>query len=342
MSQPIHYCSYFDHRYLARALCLYDSLREHSPTFVWHVLALSEQCEQMLQHLNLPCVQVTSLGELEAANPELHTAKNNRSIVEYYFTLTSAFCRHLIDDCPADSLLNYLDSDLYFFSSPEPVFRELEESSIGIIEHRFSQANLELVRYGRFNVGWVSFRNDSRGLQCLNDWYSNCLKWCYDRVEGERFADQKYLDAWPHKFPGVRVIGHRGANVGPWNIVDFQLQPEKHEAGSPATNNPTPLVFCHFQNVRHLGHRTYSTAFDEYKIDTHRRKQISRQIYRPYLCRLYQKEQSILAMLGPKGRSLEAELREARSMLMSDSLRELLILPLKYARMISRYSWITV
>lgn len=340
MSQPIHYCTYFDHRYLVRALCLYDSLCEHSPPFVLNVLALSGQCEQMLQHLNLPGIQVTSLAELEAAKPELLEAKNNRSIVEYYFTLTSAFCRYLIDGRPAGSLLTYLDSDLYFFQSPDSVFRELENSSVGIIEHRFSQPNRDSIRYGRFNVGWVSFRNDHQGLQCLDDWYTKCLNWCCDRVEEERFADQKYLDNWPRQFRGVRIIEHRGANVGPWNVIDFRLQNRKQD--NPIATDETALIFYHFQYVRRLGYRTYSTGFDEYKIDAPLRSLIIRLIYRPYLRRLHKKEKWLRKMMPFTGLPQDSELRDTVSILNTNNWRELLWVPFRYAKMIFRRSWITV
>ncbi len=342
VTQPLHFCSYFDHRYLARALCLYDSLVNHSPPFQWHVLALSETCSSILQQLNLPFIEVTKLSDLEQALPELLSAKSNRSTVEYYFTLTSAFCRHLIDQVHSGELLTYLDSDLYFFDSPQPVIDELSEASIGIIEHRFSEGIKEKIKYGRFNVGWVSFRNDELGKECLEDWSAKCLDWCYDRLEDDRFADQKYLDRWPIDFLGVHVIEHRGANVGPWNISDFPLSPEIKPERSPVASDGTPLLFAHFQFVRRLGFRTYETGLDAYHVNPNMRKLIVEQVYKPYLKHLQQSEGFIATYQAKFELEDRSSLRHDSKLL--DGLRPLQVLgfPLKYLSKLREYCWVRV
>ncbi|WP_372719107.1 hypothetical protein [Novipirellula sp.] len=342
MQHPIHYCSYFDHRYLARALCLYDSLQEHSPEFVWHVLALSESCHDILSELNLPNIKTTSLAELELAQPELLEAKANRNIVEYYFTLTSGYCRYLIDHVGQDSLLTYLDSDLYFFDSPEPIIRELDGASVGIIEHRFSQPNREMVQYGRFNVGWVSFRNDPQGRDCLNDWYSKCLDWCYDRLEETRFADQKYLNNWPVDFPGVHIIQHRGANIGPWNVAEFPLKTTPPNPHPPVAEDGTPLVFAHFQYIRRLGFRIFTTGFDAYNIQLAQRKQIASQIYHPYLRHFQKRQESVEEYLRQEKQLKHIELRQTARMLDSYRPLDLVCFPYKCASNLWRLNWIRI
>lgn len=341
MHSPIHYCSYFDHRYLARALCLYDSLRTHSPDFVWHVLALSDTCEQVLNRLRLPGVEVHSLGQLEAHLPRLLVAKSNRSIVEYYFTLTSSYCHYLLERIPPHALLTYLDSDLYFFSSPMPIFDEIGSSSIAIIEHRFSEANRTSLIYGRFNVGWVSFRNDDSGRRCLLDWFEKCFEWCYDRVEEGRFADQKYLDVWPEQFDDVHIIQHPGANVAPWNISDFKMA-EKVPGNGPVNVHGDPLVFAHFQNVRALGYRTYETGFDVYRISPTVRKAIVDQIYLPYLRQLHRKQRNVTSLLPQTNQKFERELRHSRQLLADLSLGTLVRFPKKYFEMTRRFNWISI
>jgi hypothetical protein len=342
MTIAIHYCSYFDHRYLARALCLYDSLCAHSPPFVWHVLALSDECEQLLRKLDLPHVEVTSLSKLEATKPELLVAKGNRSIVEYYFTVTSGYCQYLIEKLPVDCLLTYLDSDLYFFDSPEPVLKELEQASVGIIEHRFTKVNQDKIKYGRFNVGWVTFRNDLYGRACLGDWYEKCLDWCYDRLEATRFADQKYLDRWPSEFEGVHIIEHLGANVGPWNVADFPLKSVRKTSTQPVAIDNTPLIFAHFQYVRRLGLRTFETGLGAYQVDCGARKQIVHQMYYPYLQHLQKREASIAKLDSQLSYSGGSTLRHEARVLDSYRPGDLLRFPFKYFSMIRSHNWVTV
>ncbi len=71
------------------------------------------------------------------------------------------------------------------------------QASVAITPHNFTPAMRDKIVYGRFNVGWMSFRRCPEGLACLETYKANCLAWCYDRVEDGRFADQRYLDSWP-------------------------------------------------------------------------------------------------------------------------------------------------
>lgn len=81
-----HYCTYFDHRYLARGLALYGSLARHAQPFTLFVLCLDEPAREALSRLGLPEVQVIALEEFEKGDEALREAKQNRSLVEYYFT----------------------------------------------------------------------------------------------------------------------------------------------------------------------------------------------------------------------------------------------------------------
>ena len=65
------------------------------------------------------------------------------------------------------NLITYLDADLLFYSSLEPIFKEIRNSSIAIIEHRFAKPYKNLEVNGRFCVEWNSFRRDEEGLRCL-------------------------------------------------------------------------------------------------------------------------------------------------------------------------------
>ena len=66
--------------------------------------------------------------------------------------------------------ITYLDADLLFYSSPNKIFKEIDNSSIAIIEHRFSPPFKNLEINGRFCVEWNSFRRDKEGMECLENW----------------------------------------------------------------------------------------------------------------------------------------------------------------------------
>jgi hypothetical protein len=246
-----HFCTLFDRNYLVRGLTLYRSLVQHAGPFQFWALCLDEAAYSTLSDMKLPGVRPVRLEELERSDPELLGAKANRSRVEYFFTLSPAWPRCLLREHPEIDLITYLDADLYFYSSPEPIFRELEGHSVGIHEHRFPEHLRHLDRHGVYNVGFLSFRNDETGRACLDSWRGECLEWCYDRVEDGRFGDQKYLDAWPARFgDAVRVIEHKGAGLAPWNFMNYRIS---LRAPVPTVDGE-PLIFYHFHALKLFSH----------------------------------------------------------------------------------------
>ena len=51
----------------------------------------------------------------------------------------------------------------------------------------------------------------------------NCIKWCYQQLEDGKYADQKYLDAWPNEYHGVKILHNKGATAI-WNIGNYKLK----------------------------------------------------------------------------------------------------------------------
>ena len=240
-----HYCTYFDQNYLVRGLTLYRSLRRHDESAVLWVLCLDDATHATLDGLALDDLRPVRLADLEAADPGLALVKPSRSRIEYYFTLTPALPLHLFRQQPRIEMLTYLDSDLCFYSDPDPVFQEMRTDSVLIIGHRFPAHLRHLEIHGVFNVGFLSFRNDARGLAVLQRWRAQCIEWCFDRVEPGRFADQKYLDEWP-SLPGVHVLRHPGAGLAPWNWPRFSID----VSGGGIRVDGEPLVFFHFHGLK--------------------------------------------------------------------------------------------
>jgi len=235
------FCTYFDHRYAAKGLAMWRSLKQRRANTILHVLCLTEACREILAGLTLPDVHLHSLNALEESNADLLRAKGNRSLVEYYFTLTPCLPLYIFGLCPQVSRLTYVDADLFFFADPQPILEELGDNSVGLIEHRFPDRLADLAKHGRFNVGWLTFTNDPIARGCLETWRAQCIEWCYDRVEPGRFAEQKYLDEWPDRSARIRIIQHRGANVAPWNLDRFELSLD----GEELRVGGHPLLFFH-------------------------------------------------------------------------------------------------
>jgi hypothetical protein len=255
-----HYCTYFDGHYLTRGLALHQSLVRHAGEFELFILCMDESVEAQLRNKALPHVRLLPLAELVANCPVLTAARADRSKLEFYFTCTSWLMRHLLPQVPAGELLTYLDADLYFFASPQSVYEEIGAASVAITPHRFPASLAHLERYGRYNVGWVSLRHDATGQACAADWADRCAAWCFNRLEDDRYADQKYLDTWAERFPGTVSLKHPGVNAAPWNVKDAAFA----DSPSGPTVNGRPLIFYHFHALTHLGRQLHDPSLHKY------------------------------------------------------------------------------
>jgi hypothetical protein len=268
-------------------MALYESLRQHCSSFTLWVLCLDQITKHRLREQRLPQLVLISLSELERATPGLAEARANRSKAEYYFTCSPALPLHILNSHAEIDIITYLDSDLFFYSNPECLFQQLGEGSVGLIRHRPAEGLEETEQYGIFNVSWISFRNDREGIACLHWWRERCLEWCYRRLDGDRYADQKYLDQFPKRFHNVVILEHEGANLAPWNIASHPII----EKDGQILINGKRLLFFHFQGLREITRYCYETGLGVYHVRIDR--QTLRLVFEPYL--------KVLRRLSPQG-----------------------------------------
>jgi hypothetical protein len=282
------YCTCFDVNYLSRGLALYHSLQRHAPGSRLWVLCLDRPCHQLLTGLGLPNLVPVSLSDFEAADPEVAATRSNRNLVEYYFTCSPAWLLYVLGQEASSEWVTYLDGDLFFFDTPEKIFDELENAAFAIIPHRYTPQLKRYRKFGIYNVGWVGVRNGSEGIAAVKWWRDRCVEWCYDYVDGERFADQGYLQTLAARFANVKVIENVGANLAPWNIGNYRIE---FQDSKLRIDSVWPLIFFHFQGVKKgfgwfifNNHRIYHAPFS---------RTVRDHIYRPYVDELLAIEQDV-------------------------------------------------
>jgi hypothetical protein len=253
-----------------------SSLRAVGETGPIYTVCFDEEAAAAVEAANLAGVRVVRLPELEQAHPELASVKAERSKVEYYFTSTPTVVAHALAAEPQASWVTYLDADLWFFDSPDELYREQEPGSVAIIEHGYRERDKWRERFGVYNVGWVSFRNDVAGRTCLEWWRKRCLEWCFDRPEDGKFADQGYLDRFAELTDRLVVLRHPGANLAPWNLATRTVACTH----SGVSVEGRSLVFVHFHGLQQRGKRWYF-AHARYGATT--TPCVRDSIYRPYI-----------------------------------------------------------
>jgi hypothetical protein len=311
------YCTYFDSGYLTRGLALLESLRAAGEPFRLFVVCMDVECERALRALAPPEVTPIAFADFEAWDPDLAAVRPGRTRLEFFYTCSPLVPLYALEHYPEIDQIVYLDADLYFFTSPAPVFEEIGDASIAIISHRFGPELMHLEKYGRYNVGFLAFRRTDEGLACLRWWRDRTIEWCFAELQEHRFGDQKYLDRWPTMYPALRDIAHAGANVAPWNVKHGAIA----ERGGRVHFGEVPLVFYHFHGIRKLAPGIFDPQLARYFVSLS--PELRTLLYGPYLAALERAEALAEAGAGVRAPRLElpaldreawrAALREART-----------------------------
>ena len=272
-----------------------DSLRRVDDDGQVWVLCLSDETYDALLVLDRTGVTPIRLSDFEQANPQVAAVRDERSIAEYYFTTTPWLVRYVTRIASELEWVTYLDADLWFFASPRPIYDELVSSSVGIIPHRFPSAQSWRLRYGTYNVGWVSFRTDDAGTACADWWAARCLEWCGDKPDNGRFADQGYLDGFETATDRVHVIENAGADVAPWNLRSHRTT---RQDSNGVLVDGQPLIFFHFHGITRNVKRYY---FNHASYGAKTTSTVRDGIYLPYLTALRRVEREVSSMLPKEG-----------------------------------------
>jgi hypothetical protein len=254
------------------------------------MLCMDTEAYRELAELSLAEVHPLTLDEFERGDEALRQTKQSRSLLEYYFTCTPSLPLYILSHYLEVDRITYLDADLFFYADPAAVFTEIGDHSIAIVGHRFSRRLQHLEALGIYNVGWLSFLRDSHAQECLLWWRERCIEWCYDQLENERFADQKYLDDWPTRFERTVVLRHRGANLAPWNLADYQVSWREDQLWV----DDQPLIFFHFHSLKRVHKWLFDSNLAHY--ETTLSPLVRRKIYTPYLQTLLEVEHDMKAL----------------------------------------------
>lgn len=190
------------------------------PFTLW-ILCMDEKAHEVLQRMDRRGVRLIPISEVET--PELVNVRQKRTHVEYCWTLTPWTPKIVFERDKSVERVTYLDADMYFFKSPEPIHEEFRvtDKSVLISDHAYDFGNDHAVTSGQYCVQFMTFVRD-KSEPVRRWWEARCLEWCFARRENGRYGDQKYLDDWPRRFPEqVHVLQQLNLLLGPWNTKRF-------------------------------------------------------------------------------------------------------------------------
>jgi len=266
----MNFCTLFDSYYLLKGLGLYLSLEKVTDDFHLYVMAFDKDCYNKLRSCGFRHMTVELSDNFET--PELLAVKPTRTKAEYCWTCGPSVIHYFLTKYNLDEI-TYLDSDLFFLNDPHILKEEIGSSSIVITEQGISEENA--LRYGRYCVQYMMFKNDEDGMGALTWWRDKCIEWCFQIMEPTRYADQKYIDEFPTRWENVCVLENKGAGIAPWNIHRYQYK----ENSLTFKGKEYPFVFYHMHGVKlEVIKGVLNVSGLHYKLG----KEVIRLFYEPY------------------------------------------------------------
>lgn len=258
----LNLATYFDKNYLSKFLNLKSSLDQFNIDYKFYVLCLDDFVYKFFKKNNFDNIEIILLNDVENKYDKLKIVKNNREIIEYYFTLSPFLPKYIFEEKKINQIV-YVDTDYYFFNNPTKLFNYSNDASVTIIRQNASK------KYGKYNVGLIFFNfNFEETHKIINEWSNQCLENCSDQVMKNSYADQKYLDSWISKLKFIRIYEPEYSSLAPW------------DSNRAIEENIDNMVAFHFHALK-FNKDNFVTGFHNY--NKKNSNKILEKIYNPYI-----------------------------------------------------------
>jgi hypothetical protein len=257
-----NFVTVFDALYLPQGIALHMSMDRVIHNYVLWIICVDDETYEVLSNLALSNVRLISLKLVETS--ELKRIKQTRTKGEYCWTLSPFAPRFVFETDKSIDRVTYIDADLWFLKSPDPIFEEFTASAkhVLITDHSYAAEYDQSLSSGQFCVQFMCFTR-VEGEFVRKWWEERCIEWCFNRYEDGKFGDQRYLDSWPQQFPKlVHILQNKELALAPWNAIRF-----------PFGN----AVFFHFHGLRISSKKRVNTG--GYSLPA----PVVRFVYKPYI-----------------------------------------------------------
>jgi hypothetical protein len=154
----------------------------------------------------------------------------------------------------------YLDPDMLVYGPLTPVHSALQEASIVVTPHYITPVldgykpdDLELLKFGSFNLGFIAVSQTKDAFDFLDWWESRCLNYGFYEPQSGLAVDQKWVEIAPCFFSSLSILRHPGINIAFWNLHERTLQ---LIGDRWVVNQAWPVLLVHFSSFdcRHPEH----------------------------------------------------------------------------------------
>ena len=232
--------------YIGKALVLIDSYALHHPGHSIYLVLVDRKNPEI--QVNRPGLTVVWAEDLQI--PDFLQHAFTYDVIEFNTNVKPTALKLVLQK---HDIAVYLDPDIKIYAPLAPVFDALQNgASLVVTPHSNTPIldgckpdDLELLKFGAFNLGFVGVSRCQEGLAFLDWWSERCLGHGFYEPQLGLGVDQKWVGLAPCYFPRMQVLHDAGLNVAFWNLHERHLT--AHE-GKWFVNETMPLRFIHFSS----------------------------------------------------------------------------------------------
>ena len=256
--------------YVGKALALRQSYLVYHPESDFYILIVDREHDRF-KSLE-PDVNILWVEDLGIKDFSHYAMKFD--IIELNTNVKASILSLLLLDY---NMVLYLDPDIYFYGTLQPVLRELESHSIVVTPHTLCPvmdgkvpSDIDFLRMGAFNLGFIGVAKCEEAFIFLDWWSKRCLDFGFYEPQVGLAVDQKWIDLAPSFFPGLKILRDPGLNVAFWNLHERIIS---RRDGIWLVNGEFLLRFFHFSSFNprnpHAIAQKQSRFADESRPDLH-------------------------------------------------------------------------
>jgi hypothetical protein len=253
VSPELVFGSVVTRNYLRFARAMRQTVHDHHPSVPHYVL--------LLDALSGEALPESVAGETYVPFDAIVTDANEQRRLTFRYDPLELSCAmkpllasYLIRETRAASVA-YFDCDMTLHAPLPAAALPADSRSIVLTPHWIhgDAPGVEAIylKFGAFNAGFFSVRNDEHGQAFLDFWWERCRRFCMTDLSEGLFADQTWLNLAPIVFNGsLSVCAHTGMNVSWWNLHERLIRCDQ---GQIVTAANQPLVLFHWSQVGENG-----------------------------------------------------------------------------------------
>lgn len=230
--------------YFGQALTLQESLKPYSVDFKVVIV-----CEEGYKTDVFDSEKIIYSHQLGIENYEEKAFQFN--ILEHCTNIKPSSFKYLFRHINYD-FIYYIDPDIYFYQTPEDINKLFGDATVLLTPHTmtpilddFKPSDLEFMRTGIFNLGFIGIRPGINSERLLDWWSSRCLELGFNETFSGIFVDQKWIDLSIVYFEGIHFTHNPALNVAYWNLHERNVTCDK----GVYLVNSEPLIFFHFSGL---------------------------------------------------------------------------------------------